>query len=491
MKLIECVPNFSEGRNKEIIEQILSCIASVDGVYVLHYDMDSDHNRTVVTFLGTPENIAEAAFKGIAKAKDLINLNHHCGEHPRLGVTDVCPFIPYCNVSMDECIAVAHTLAKKVHQELDIPIFLYEEAAITAQHKNLADIRLQKQILTPDFGKKPHPTAGYTCISARFFLIAYNINLKTQDIGIAKKIAKTIREKNDGLKAVKALAFFLQERNCVQVSMNLVDYRETSLIKIFKEVQRQAKESEINIIDSEVVGLIPQDALRRSIVEELKLDSFVNDKIIEHKLQSLESYHLNVFLDKLSEATPTPGGGSCAALTGATAAALAVMIIGISMRKKKNRTHLESLFNTRAELKKIQSHLAKLIEEDGAAYKGYLGIKKMPRETDYQEKKYQEALDSALIKCVLVPLDIAITSLKVLKLLPTNRLSKTTMSDAGIISVQISAAIQGSILTIRGNLAFLNDETFLQQVRKEMSDIHTQQQNLSQNIMAEVEKYIC
>lgn len=489
MKLIECVPNFSEGRHKEIIEQIVSSIASVDGIYVLHYDMDADHNRTVVTFLGTPENIAEAAFRGIARAKDLINLNNHCGEHPRLGVTDVCPFIPYKNVTMEDCVIAAHQLAKKVHEELQIPVYLYEEAAMKKEHKNLADIRLKQKTLSPDLGEEPHPTAGYVCIAARFFLIAYNINLQTQDITVAKKIAKTIREKNDGLKAVKALAFVLQERNCVQVSMNLIDYRKTSLIKIFREVERQATKHNIQILDSEIVGLIPQDALRSSIVEELKLHHFINDKIIEHRLQSLESYQLNVFLEKLSQATPSPGGGSCAALTGATAAALAVMITGISMRKRKNREHQEFLSSRHKSLQKVQRHLAKLIEEDASVYQGYLNTKKMPRETAEEKKKYAEAVDSALIRCILVPLDIAITSLRILKLLPVAHLSKATMSDAGIVASQASSAIEGSVLTIRGNLSFTKDVDVVEQIKKDIQDIEKQQRELSSEIMNEVYKF--
>ncbi|BBM82461.1 glutamate formimidoyltransferase [Candidatus Uabimicrobium amorphum] len=490
MKLIECVPNFSEGRNREIIEQIVSSIASVDGIYVLHYDMDADHNRTVVTFLGTPENIVESAFRGIARAKDLINLNEHCGEHPRLGVTDVCPFIPYKNVTMEECVDCAQQLAKKVHEELQIPVYLYEEAAVKPQHKNLADIRLKQKTLTPDFGVEPHPTAGYVCIAARFFLIAYNINLQTQDVTIAKKIAKAIREKNDGLKAVKALAFVLQERNCVQVSTNLIDYRQTSLLKIFHEVERQANAYGVQILDSEIVGLIPQDALRSGIVEELKLYHFVNDKVIEHRLQSLESYHLNVFLEKLSLATPSPGGGSCAALTGATAAALAAMITGISMRKRKNRDHLEFLLEKRNELQKLQRHLAKLIEEDAGVYQEYLNAKKMPRKTAEEKKKHEEAVDSALIRCILVPLDIAVTSLGVLKLLPISYLSKTTMSDAGIVASQISSAIEGSILTIRGNLSFTKDEDVVAQIRKDIQEIEKQRHELASKIMCEVEKFL-
>lgn len=292
MKIIECVPNFSEGRNIENINKILDAIKGVEGIKVLDYEHDKDHNRTVVTFIGTPENIAEAAFRGCKKASELIDLNVHKGEHPRMGATDVIPFIPVSDVSMKEGVSIAEKLGERIWKELKIPIYLYEEAAKTPERKNLANVRkgefewLKENIekRPPDFGDKIHPTAGATAVGAREFLIAFNVNLGTNDLSIAKKIAKAVRFKSGGLRYVKALGFEIKERGIVQVSMNLTNYKKTPVHKVFEMIKSEANRYGVSIIESEVIGLAPMDSLIDVADFYLKLENFKKEQIFERRI---------------------------------------------------------------------------------------------------------------------------------------------------------------------------------------------------------------
>ena len=292
MKIIECVPNFSEGRNIENINKILDAIKGIEGIKVLDYEHDKDHNRTVVTFIGTPENIAEAAFRGCKKASELIDLNVHKGEHPRMGATDVIPFIPVSDVSMKEGVSIAEKLGERIWKELKIPIYLYEEAAKTPERKNLANVRkgefewLKENIekRPPDFGDKIHPTAGATAVGAREFLIAFNVNLGTNDLSIAKKIAKAVRFKSGGLRYVKALGFEIKERGIVQVSMNLTNYKKTPVHKVFEMIKSEANRYGGSIIGSEVIGLAPMDSLIDVADFYLKLENFKKEQIFERRI---------------------------------------------------------------------------------------------------------------------------------------------------------------------------------------------------------------
>ncbi|MCK4637632.1 MAG: glutamate formimidoyltransferase [Methanomicrobia archaeon] len=292
MKIIECVPNFSEGRNIENINKILDAIKGIEGIKVLDYEHDKDHNRTVVTFIGTPENIAEAAFRGCKKASELIDLNVHKGEHPRMGATDVIPFIPVSDVSMKEGVSIAEKLGERIWKELKIPIYLYEEAAKTPERKNLANVRkgefewLKENIekRPPDFGDKIHPTAGATAVGAREFLIAFNVNLGTNDLSIAKKIAKAVRFKSGGLRYVKALGFEIKERGIVQVSMNLTNYKKTPVHKVFEMIKSEANRYGVSIIESEVIGLAPMDSLIDVADFYLKLENFKKEQIFERRI---------------------------------------------------------------------------------------------------------------------------------------------------------------------------------------------------------------
>jgi len=296
MKLVECVPNFSEGRRPEVLDAIVGAMTAVDGVRLLDSEMDADHNRAVVTIVGEPEAVLEGVFRGMAKAKDLIDLTTHDGEHPRMGATDVVPFVPVKGVTMDDCVELARRLGERVGKELEIPVFLYESAASRPARQNLAKVRkgqfegLRKEIGTnperePDFGPNSiHTTAGATAIGARPFLVAYNINLGTTDLSVAKAIAKAIRHSSGGLRHVKAMGFAIKDRNIVQVSINMVNFKGTPLFRAFEMVRSEAERYGVPVIGSEVVGLVPVDALIDCAEFYLRLENFQRDQVLENRL---------------------------------------------------------------------------------------------------------------------------------------------------------------------------------------------------------------
>ncbi len=295
MKLIECVPNFSEGRRKEVIEAIID-EARKFNVKILDYSPDADHNRTDVTFIGEPEEVKKAALAMSMKAVELIDMNRHKGEHPRMGAMDVVPFIPLMGTTMEECIELAKQFASEFSEKAGVPCYLYEEAATRPDRKNLVNVRrgefegLKEEIgknddKKPDFGPNHiHPTAGATAVGARFFLIAFNVNLSTNDISIAKNIAKAVRHSSGGYRYVKAMGFEIKERGIVQVSMNMVNYKGTPLFRVFETIKREAERYGVNIIGSEIVGLIPMEALIAVADFYLQLENFDEKQVLEKRL---------------------------------------------------------------------------------------------------------------------------------------------------------------------------------------------------------------
>lgn len=294
-RLIQCVPNFSEGRNKEIIEKIVEEIRIVDEVKLLDYSMDKDHNRSVVTFIGEPEKVIEAAFNATKAASHLIDMKDHIGGHPRMGATDVIPLIPISDVTMEECIEYSNKLAKRIGEELDIPVFLYEKSATSPSRENLADLRrgqyegmeekLQQVDWQPDFGPSNlNIKAGVTAVGARMPLVAFNVNLGTDNIEIAKNIAKVVRARSGGFTYCKAIGLEIKERNIVQVSMNLVDYTQTSLFRVFDTIEREAKRYGVNVIGSEIIGLVPMDALIDVADYYLRLEGFHSSQVLEKRI---------------------------------------------------------------------------------------------------------------------------------------------------------------------------------------------------------------
>ena len=298
-RIIECVPNFSEGRDASKIEAIENAIASADGAVVLHRTSDPDHNRSVITFAGPPESVLEAAVRGAAAAAKLIDLRVHKGVHPRLGALDVLPFVPVRGATIEDCIAIAHRAGERIWRELAIPVYFYEAAAQQPLRQRLENVRrgefeeirraaLVDESRRPDIGgPELHPTAGAVIVGARRFLIAFNINLQTSDLQIAKEIARAIRTSSGGLPAVKALGMPLLSRNLVQVSMNLTDFEKTGLHTIYTEVARQAAERGIGIAGSELIGLMPRSAMEQAAAAFLKLESFDSQRIVENRIESL------------------------------------------------------------------------------------------------------------------------------------------------------------------------------------------------------------
>jgi len=292
-KIVECVPNFSEGRRQEVIDQIAAAIATVPGVHVLDVQSDADHNRTVVTFVGEPATVEEAAFRGIEKAAELIDMNLHRGEHPRLGAADVVPFVPIKNVTMEDCVAIARRLGERVGRELGIPVYLYEKAATRPERQNLAEVRrgeyegIKAEIATrperePDFGPRRVGKAGATAIGARPPLIAFNVYLGTDDVEVAKAIARAVRHSSGGLRYVKALGLLVKGR--AQVSMNLTDYRQTPVHRVAEMIRREAERYGVSVVEGELIGLIPNEALVEAATFYLQLGNFSPDQILENRL---------------------------------------------------------------------------------------------------------------------------------------------------------------------------------------------------------------
>ncbi len=295
-EIVECVPNFSEGRRKEVVDAIADAIAAVPGVRLLDREMDADHNRCVITFLGDRRAAAEGAMAGARKAVELIDMNAHHGAHPRIGALDVLPFVPVAGVTMVQCVDLARSVGKRIADELGVPVYLYEAAATRPDRKDLPNLRkgeyegLRTEIESnpdrrPDFGPaKMHPTAGASVVGARPILIAWNVNLATRDIHVARRIAKAIRESDGGLPAVRAKGFELPERGLVQVSMNMIDYHTTSLVRVFEEIRKRAAQEGVEIAESEIIGLVPLDPVIEAAEACLKLARFERRQILETRL---------------------------------------------------------------------------------------------------------------------------------------------------------------------------------------------------------------
>lgn len=469
MKLVECVPNFSEGRRAEVIEAIEGAIRSADGVQVLDRHTDADHNRTVITFVGPPEAAVEAAFAGIAKAAQLIDLETHRGEHPRIGATDVVPFIPVRGVSMDECVELAHTLARRVAEELEIPVFLYEEAATRPDRINLENIRrgeyeeLKSAIANdpdraPDYGPRKLGPAGATVIGARKPLIAFNVYLTTDDVEIAKRIAKTVRHSSGGLRYVKALGMLVEGR--AQVSMNLTDFTGTPIHRVVEMIRDEATRHGVGIHHSELVGLIPQEALVEAARWYLQLDGLESDQILENRLFEAATHGGGPeFLDQLAAGTATPGGGSAAAHAGAMAAALVAMVGRLTLGKKKYAEIQERVEVIVQAAEGLRGRLEAAVTQDAQAFEAVMSALRLPTETDAEKNRRASALEQATLGAGEVPLAVAKDSSAALDLaLEIATIGNiSALSDAGVAGDLAQAALHAAGLSVRVNAASLQD----------------------------------
>jgi len=474
MKLIECVPNFSEGRRPEVVDAIRAAIAAVESVHLLDVSSDASHNRSVITFVASVDHAADAAFAGIAKASELIDLTVHQGEHPRLGATDVVPFIPLEGATMDDCIAVARRLGERVGSELEIPVFLYERAATRPDRENLADIRrgefegLRAEIETnpariPDYGpRKVHPTAGAVVIGARPFLVAYNVYLgPASNLGVAKEVAKGVRGSSGGLRNVKGLG--LEVDGQAQVSMNLVDIEKTPLYRAFDMVKMEAAAHGVAPTWSEIVGLVPERALFETAARHVQLRNFSPDIVLERKVRAAVTggVSLSGFVSSVASSTPTPGGGSVAAHVGALGAALAQMVAGLTVGRKKYAAVEAEMKQVGLEAAELGNALAALVEADARAYTAVSDAYKLPKEPEDAAVMRSAAIAEALLGAARVPLDTARACARVAELAATVAVkgNSNAVSDAGVAALLAEAACRGAAYNVRINIAAMDDRS--------------------------------
>ncbi len=500
--LVECIPNFSEARRPEIIDDILRTIQAVPGVQVLDRHSDLDHNRTVVTYIGTPAAVEEAAFQAINRAAQLIDLNHHTGEHPRIGATDVVPFVPINDVTMQDCVEMARRLAKRVATGCSIPVYLYEEAATRPDRQNLENIRrgqyegLKTEITSnpdraPDFGPSILGPAGATVIGARNPLIAFNVYLTTDDVSIAQKIAKAVRNSSGGLRFVKAMGVLVEGR--AQVSMNLTNYRQTSVPHVVEMVRREALRYGVAIHHSELVGLIPQEALVDSATWYLQLDQFEPAQILENRLyQSQQSSpHTTeapqpTFLDRLASGTPTPGGGSAAAHTGAAAAALVAMVARLTVGKKKYVAVEPQMWALIDRAEALRSSLTTAVEEDAAAFDAILIASRLPKNTPEEQSARSAALEKATLQAARVPLEVCRKVVEVLELAvqAASLGNVNAISDASSGFALARAALTSASLNVRVNLLSLQDQSPAAEIHSDLTVLHAEARKLESALEA-------
>jgi len=479
--LVECVPNFSEGRDQAKVDAIVEAMKG-DGVYLLDREMDADHNRCVITLVGERDAIQEAAIRGVGKAAELIDLNHHQGAHPRLGATDVVPFIPIEGVTLEDCVAMARHVGEQIWKRFQIPVYLYEAAAAIPERQNLENIRrgqfegIREEIATnparrPDFGDpRVHPTAGATVVGARKFLIAYNVFLNTPDVEIAKKVAKAVRFSSGGLRFVKAAGFLV--RGLAQVSMNLTDFEQTPIHRVFEMVKNEAARYGALPVASEIVGLIPKKALEQAAEWFLQVEHFESSLILENRLAAVVGGKMAVgglragvepFIEQLAAPTATPGGGSASAAGAAMAAGLAAMVATMSRSKKAYAQHEPELSNTIARLSQLREELKVAVDADAESYNAVMKAYKQAKES----AQANGIVDSALKQATDVPLGVAERAREVEKLAQalgpiTNPNMKSDLITASALA---RAAIEGALANVEINLEAVQDVAFASAVK--------------------------
>ena len=561
-QLIECVPNFSEGNDMNIIKQITDQIESVEGVSLLDVDPGKATNRTVVTMVGTPDEVCEAAFLAIKKASELIDMSKHKGAHPRFGATDVCPFVPVSNITMEETVKYAHKLAKRVGEELNIPIYCYEDAAFAKDRKNLATCRageyeglkekLAKPEWKPDFGPAEfNAKSGATAVGARDFLVAYNINLNTTSTRRANAIAYDVREKGrvkrEGgkpsgkpvldengkkmwipgtLKSVKGIGWFIDEFGIAQISMNLTNINITSIHVAFDEVCKKAQERGIRVTGSELVGLVPLNAMidagkyflrkqERSVgipekeilkiaVKSLGLDDLYTfkpeEKIIEYVLAAnqnkgktkLVDMSLREFSDETASESPAPGGGSVSAYMGSMGIALGTMVANLSSHKRGWDDRWEEFSDWAEKGMKYQAELTRLVDEDTEAFNKIMDAFSLPKKTDDDKAIRKKAVDDATKNAIMIPFKVMKVSFKALDVIKAMAEvgNPNSVSDAGVGALAIRSCVKGAFLNVKINAAGLDNKKFVDNIISKGKEIEKQTEELEKQILNIVEEKI-
>lgn len=550
-QIVECVPNFSEGRDKSVLDAIASSITAVNGVALLDVDPGEATNRTVVTFVGRPEGVAEAAFQVVATASELIDMRNHTGEHARMGATDVCPFVPVRGVTMDDCVEIAKSVGKRVAEELSIPVYLYESAASMPERRNLANVRageyeglpekLKDSAWKPDFGEAQfNAKSGAIAVGARPFLIAYNVNLNTRDRKLATDIALDIREagraKRDKqgkmvrdkagkavkvpglLKACKAVGWVIEEYRKAQVSINLTDYTVTPPHVAFEAVRDGARKRGLRVTGSEIVGLIPLEAMLMAgrhylktqgkitavpesqlvptAIESLGLNDVSrfdpNERIVEYRLREtgdLMSMSVAGFADELSTDSPAPGGGSVSALMGSLGAALVSMVASLTHGKKGLEDVREEMEEMGVRAQLLKDRLASLVDEDTAAFNDVMAAFRMKKKTDAQKAEREAAIQSATKKATQIPLEVAASCFEVLEIARTvaEKGNPNSVSDAGVAAEAALAGLRGARLNVLINLGGIEDERFCDEMTSKVDHLLERGRRLHGEIGAAVE----
>ena len=555
MKLVECVPNFSEGRDREKIRAITQEIERTPEVRLLDVDPGESTNRTVVTFIGSPEGVKEAAFRAIRKAAELIDMRRQKGAHSRIGATDVCPFVPVSGVTMEDCIQLARQLGERVAKELGIPVYLYEEAAEKPERRNLANIRigeyeglsekLKDPQWAPDFGEPVfNPMSGATVVGAREFLIAYNINLNTRDRRLAHEIALSLREsgraKRDAegnivrdaqgravnlpgrFQHVRAVGWYIEDYGVAQISINFINYKLTPVHLVFDEAVKEAEKLGLRVTGSELVGLIPKEALlmagryylekqgkspgvpEEELVRAAALSLGLSDiapfdpdkKIIERQFQdagpSLLKLSLREFANAISLDSPTPGGGSTAALCAALSAALSAMVANLTVGKKGYEEVLGEMKEAALNAQNLKDDLLRAVDEDAQAFNKVIEAFGLPKGSEQQVKEKDEALEKASKLATLVPLGVLEKCVPLLELakLVAQKGNKNSLSDAGVAGLIAEAAAAGAFYNVKINLPGIRDENFKVETLKKGDELMSTVSRLGAEIRGLVEQQL-
>jgi len=558
-QIIECVPNFSEGQDMEVIKRITDQVESVDGVKLLDVDPGKATNRTVVTFVGAPGQVVEAAFQAVRMASEIIDMSKHHGEHPRFGATDVCPLVPVSGISMEETVQYAHQLAERIGTEIGIPVYCYENAAKIPERKNLATVRsgeyeglkdkLEDSEWRPDFGRANFvPRTGAIAVGARDFLVAYNINLNTTSTRRANAIAFDVRErgrsKRDGdpltgkivknadgtpvmipgsLKEVKAIGWFIEEYGVAQISMNLTNISVTPVHVAFDEVCKRAETRGIRVTGSELVGLVPLNAMLeagRYFLKKQKRSSGVSDselikiavksmgldelgpfdpreKIIEYQLKkgetrSLVDMSLAAFMEETASESPAPGGGSVSAYMGAVGAALTTMVANLSSHKRGWDERWEEFSDWAERGKAIQERLLLLVDEDTRAFNGILEAFGLPKKSSAEQEARKAAIETATLQAIQVPFEVmqvAFAGFEVAEAMAETG-NPNSVSDAGVGALALYACIEGAWLNVKINAEGLKEHEKVKQIKTEGSELIKQSSDARIRILKLVEEKI-
>ncbi|HZD10147.1 MAG TPA: glutamate formimidoyltransferase [Candidatus Binatia bacterium] len=496
-EIIECVPNFSDGRHPEVYNNIADAIRAVRGARILDVSSDADHNRTVITFVGNAWAVEEAAFRAIERAAELIDLDQHEGEHPRIGATDVVPFIPVSGVSMEDCVALAHRLGRRVGQELGIAVYMYGRAAMRPEREKLSDIRKgeyenwreevgKDPARDPDYGPAEPRSWGATVIGARPFLIAYNVYLNTDDVEQANRIARAVRSSSGGLQNVQALGFLVEGQ--AQVSMNLLNFRRTPIHRVQELVRTEAQNLGLAITHAELIGLAPQQAFIDSANWYLQLQDFASDQLLEQRMAAaaeaddrLENKLPEEFLAALADATPTPGGGSVAALAAALGAALVQMVAGLTIGRKKYADVDENARQLLDSAGQLRYELTSAITEDAAAFDRLFAAY---RNKELTEQARKEAIEAATIAAGEVPLRVIHLS-KGVATLAANiaRVGNVNAAtDAAAAGIMTRAAARIAELNVRVNASNLEERSLAEEWIREAARLRQEIDAMVQQI---------